>query len=262
MMMPDSSPSASSTAVAKNAWDTLQYVSYPRLHTSWTLWHTKTSPMGEIEANATSSSIPVSYQVAIALDAFILFITFAVLILLAFYIRKQLVLRRLLSHSSDVEMKGETQSPNASNATAGNSNTIGRRNTLGKFTRKKGHVRWTSSVEQCSEMGSGEKGERERVKMKLGSGEWETDTWGPSTKKGPGGGADGESMGVGMRGGGNAKSGFRFNPLGRRKSSTGAGEWQRGSLWKDVEARRELKKARATKVQARADAGYDGYRGN
>jgi len=115
-------------------------------------------------------------------------------------------------------------------------------------------------VEQCSENGGAGKGERERVKMKLGGGEWETDTWGPSAKKGVG--AGGEDMGVGMRGGGNAKSGFRFNPLRRNKPGAAAGEWQRGSLWKDGEARRELKKERATRVQERAAAGYDGYRGN
>lgn len=112
-------------------------------------------------------------------------------------------------------------------------------------------------MEQCSD--SAEKGERERVKMKLGSGEWETDTWGTksNTKTNPGG----EKFDVGMRGGGAAKS-FRLSGIGGGESAGGIGEWQRGSLWKNVEARRELKKARATKVQERAAAGYDSYRGN
>jgi len=230
MEMSDSPPSASSTPVAQSAWDAIH------------------------------SSIPVSYQVAIALDAFILFITFAVLLLLAFYIRNQIKLRSQLSEDGDLEMKGGascTASNGSENANfPGNTGT--KRSMLGKLTRKKGHVRWTSSVEQCSD--GAEKGERERVKMKLGSGEWVTDTWGPRSAKKI---VDGGGLQVGMRGG-NAKSGLRFNPLERNKPGAdagGIGEWQRGSLWKSVEARRE-KKEKATRCQERAAAGYDGYRGN
>jgi hypothetical protein len=229
MEMPDSPPSTSSTATLKSTWD------------------------------AFHSALPVSYRVAIALDAFVLLITFGALILLAVYIRKQIKRRRM--PEDDLEMK----------CCGGGSGIMDMEDTerpkkkpglLKKFRvgRKKGHVRWTSSVE----VEGCEKGEKEMVKMKHGSEEWETNTWGPKT--GPKSGSihhiENAQFDIGMRGGGGG--GFRVNPLGKGKRGISGigdnGEWKRGSLWKGMEERRQ--KERQLRSKQRIAAGYDGYRGN
>lgn len=149
-----------------------------------------------------------------------------------------------------------------------------RKGLLAKLTRggrkPKGHVRWTSSVEALDEKGV----EREVVKMKRGSEEWETDTWGPrSSSKAHSksiSAANAEPEGVhhvedvafdiGMRGG--SGKNFRVNPLGKGKKNAESidsdGEWKRGSLWKGLSDKRE----KAARSKDRVAAGYGGSRGN
>lgn len=241
MEMPDSPPQPSQTA--KSTWDSIH------------------------------GSLPVSYQVAIALDAFVLFITFAALLLLTIYIRKQIKRKRLAE--DDLEMKCCGGSRSGSICTE---NTVlpgeKRKGLLAKLTgegrKPKGHVRWTSSVEAVDEKGL----EREVVKMKRGSGEWETDTWGPrSSSKAhskiafeenakPEGVHHVEDVAfdIGMRGDGGAS--FRINPSGKGRKNAGGissdGEWKRGSLWKGMSDKRE----KAARSKDRIAAGRDGFRGN
>jgi hypothetical protein len=227
------------------------------------------------------SSLPVSYQVAIALDAFVLFITFTALLLLAVYIRRQIARRKALE-SDDLEMKccGDEgrdslcndRAPVHEGRKSKTSVLLGKLRRSGlsqggdrnggeeKTTRmKKGHVRWTSSVEAL-----GPDCNSEKIAMKAGhasappqdtktdSNEWQTDTWGSSSRLKAKRNMElglrtgmGMSAGVGMGVGLGQNSGFRVNPLGRSWWFGGLGgigqdgRWERGSLWKGYGARRE-----------------------
>jgi hypothetical protein len=241
MEMPDSS-AAPATETAKSTWDTIH------------------------------SSLPVSYQIAIALDAFVMFITFAALLLLALYVRKQIKRRRQLA-DDDLEMKccgGKIDNMYSDIMEKPDKKRSG--GLLGKLTGKKpkGHVRWTSSVEACTDDNSFVK-----MKMKSESSEWETDTWSKGSNSSPQcialetekprsihNAEDlGASYNVGMRGGGTV--GFRVNPLGGAGTNGGInndGRWERGSLWKSIKAKKA--KERAQRSRERIAAGYDGFRGN
>jgi hypothetical protein len=93
--------------------------------------------------------LPVSYRVAIAVDAFVLLITICSLVLLGVYIRRQYTKRMMgLLHGHDAEYgfddsssedEGDLKEEEAGRGVKDRGVKIGER-------KKKGHVRWTSSV--------------------------------------------------------------------------------------------------------------------